>query len=264
MSNIYFSPVFSLGESTQSFEREREEFFLSKEIAPVEAYKALPDYFKNITAYSADYRKDPDAQPTIKKCIPFLESLSQGYLIKSHIDVRAYFDKRDVRFDIRSKPSMTYGQTIETHPYEQLKTLVDERGLRYKAALKWVSPWAIKTDPGYSCLFVHPLNTGNGDIEFLSGVVDTDNYVIPVNFPFLVKNGVDFFEIRAGDPLVQVIPFKRESFNKIVQPISKDMERSFNMENIKHLSGIDNVYRYNSWHKNVKTKEPWYKRFLPK
>jgi hypothetical protein len=47
----------------------------------------------------------------------------------------------------------------------------------------------------------------------LPGVVDTDQYKAPVNFPF-VLNEADKFEglIPAGTPMAQVIPFKRDSW----------------------------------------------------
>jgi hypothetical protein len=46
----------------------------------------------------------------------------------------------------------------------------------------------------------------------LDGVVDTDTYTAPVNFPF-VLNDIKFEGmIPAGTPMAQVVPFKRETW----------------------------------------------------
>ena len=45
--------------------------------------------------------------------------------------------------------------------------------------------------------------------EVLSGVVDTDAFPTPVNFPFVVTAGDGVHVLPKGTPLVQVIPFRR-------------------------------------------------------
>jgi hypothetical protein len=44
-----------------------------------------------------------------------------------------------------------------------------------RPTMKFHNPWTIRT-PGWSCLFVPPLNRPNGVFEVLSGFVDTDTY----------------------------------------------------------------------------------------
>ena len=48
--------------------------------------------------------------------------------------------------------------------------------------------------------------------KIIEGVVDTDSYVNIINFPFILKKRDKQFLIKKGDPMVQVVPFKRESF----------------------------------------------------
>jgi hypothetical protein len=58
----------------------------------------------------------------------------------------------------------------------------------------------------------------------MEGVVDTDTYNAPVNFPFVLKN-VNFEGlIPAGTPIAQVIPFKREEW-KMQIGTEKDLEK---------------------------------------
>ena len=43
----------------------------------------------------------------------------------------------------------------------------------------------------------------------LSGLVDTDSYRSPVNFPFVAVAPDGVYTLKKGTPLVQVIPFRR-------------------------------------------------------
>jgi hypothetical protein len=46
----------------------------------------------------------------------------------------------------------------------------------------------------------------------LPGIVDTDEYASPVNFPFVINDPNFEGFIPKGTPIAQVIPFKRESW----------------------------------------------------
>ena len=59
-----------------------------------------------------------------------------------------------------------------------------------KHAGKFINKWLIKTPPGYSCLFVKPLNHFETRFEIISGVVDTDTYINTINFPFLLHQSL--------------------------------------------------------------------------
>ena len=42
--------------------------------------------------------------------------------------------------------------------------------------------------------------------------MDTDTYVNVINFPFILKKRNEQFLLKKGEAMVQVIPFKRESW----------------------------------------------------
>lgn len=77
---------------------------------------------------------------------------------------------------------------------------------------KLVNPWSIITPKGYSSLFIPPVHSANTYFRILEGIVDTDKYFNPVNFPFTLNN-LDFEGIiPAGTPVAQIIPIKRENW----------------------------------------------------
>ena len=81
--------------------------------------------------------------------------------------------------------------------------------------VKYMTPWIIETDPGYSAIFLPPINRLEIPIVPLVGLVDTDTYFNNVNIPFIhtaMLPDEKKHVIPAGTPICQVIPFKREEW----------------------------------------------------
>ena len=92
---------------------------------------------------------------------------------------------------------------------------------------KFLNPWIIKTPPGYSCLFVPPLNNADDRFSIIPAIVDTDSFTMWINFPFIVngdKYPVLDTELKKGTPYVQVIPFKRDSWKMKIEE-QKEVEK---------------------------------------
>jgi hypothetical protein len=184
------------------------DFFISPEYYPAPSKKYLPDWYKNIDGYLSDKPKGlveglPAA--TIKKCLPVFDVLTSGYIIPTFSDL--HIEKQEGVTTI-STPNST--STIDWHGNKQFTN--HPFSMQTEGAPKFMSPWSIKTPKGYSCLFINPVHGSNPYFTIFEGIVDTDEYRNPVNFPFTLK--YENFEglIPAGTPVVQVIPFKREKW----------------------------------------------------
>ncbi len=90
--------------------------------------------------------------------------------------------------------------------------------------MKFHNYWTVRTAPGWSCLFVPPLNRPHDVVTVLSGIVDTDAFPTPVNFPFVAVAADGVHVLPKGTPLVQVIPFRRAdaAIGATVRPESAD------------------------------------------
>lgn len=206
-----------------------------EDILPIPAKLCIPDWFKKL-----NHTREI---PTIKGCIPFLDTLTSGYIIKLPQD---FYIKHNVynekiksndsfnRFGFHMMGEMMYYKNInlnssndEYHSPLQLEgcPLVDKN--KKLPFYKIMNPYTIKTPPGYSCLFVSPLNNNDDRFEIIAGIVDTDVYNGEVNFPLTI-NGDKYpsleTTIERGTPIVQVIPFKRENW-KIKYRMSSLKER---------------------------------------
>jgi len=169
---------------------------------PYPATKNVPDWFKHASQWGGKI----NTIPTVKKCPPFLDALTAGYIIPYSGSVtltkteKGHITKSSTKGSIFMS-SHVKGQ-YESTPWKDL------------SVLKFSSPWIISTPPGWSCLFIHPLNDSNTKFKTLSGIVDTDTYRVPVNFPFLldIEPG-ESIEFTQETAMVQVIPFKRQAWN---------------------------------------------------
>jgi hypothetical protein len=164
---------------------------------PVPASKAVPQWFRKM-------KNVKDHNMTIKRCVPVLDALTSGYMITLNADM--IWDNESESFLTKSKlPMNSDHMPMQTEDMDISDDLAPQPH-------KWLNYWYIKTPPGYSTLFVHPLNRTDLPFQTIAGVVDTDKHPTPVNFPFFLKKGF-FGTIPAGTPIVQAIPFKRDDWN---------------------------------------------------
>lgn len=176
---------------------------------PEPAYKHIAEWWKKIPArlpLSPDVPRDQFGAPamTAKSCLPLLDGMGLGYTMVLAADVHVRTDRDGKFLDTRSGPTFN---GASKHDHKQL-------GKDYETypcpAIKFHNPWMIRTRPGYSTLFIPPLNhTEEKRFVCMGAVVDTDTYDKQVNFPGLwfVRDydGI----VKAGTPLVTAIPFKR-------------------------------------------------------
>ena len=172
---------------------------------PQPASKFIPDWYKNTESYIGKEKK-PDgsgnSDATIKRCMPVFDAITAGYIITLPADIYVSIKEEKQFFEWS-----TLGM-IGFHPVEQ----APEHPMRNQHAYpKWMNPWAIKTPKGYSVLFTQPMHR-ESVFTILPGIVDTDTYTAPVNFPFVVNDPNFEGLIPKGTPIAQVIPFKREGW----------------------------------------------------
>lgn len=188
--------------------------------APKKASKFIPEWFKKLENQS----NDNPSSGTVKRCVPFIDALSFGYIIPMWSD--CWVNAQNGELNINFPSNYPFGSSIENHTYEQIRDYPLKNSTFGKNPLKWMNPWTIKTSPGYSSLFTSPLNHMETRFKILDGVVDTDTYYNQVNFPFLWLEEQGSFFIEQGTPLIQVIPFKRENWKdpqiKSVDKYKKD------------------------------------------
>lgn len=178
---------------------------------PIPAQKELPDWYKEMDTFIGGVNKYRNS--TMKKCIPILDSMSTGYIIRNWTDILVT-DLEDGGKDFSWSLERPGIKAIEGHSFDQVYNYPVPPGFGPEV-IKFNNPWHIKTPKGYSCLFIQPNHRKDLPFQIFSGVVDTDTFPLTINFPAHLKEGFTGL-IPFGTPIVQVIPFKRDSFKSLI------------------------------------------------
>lgn len=238
-----------------------EDYFAIKEDYPIPSKFNIPEWYKKLEHNL--FKK------TVKGCMPFLDSLTTGYILKMPQDfhVRHNVNNKNEKGEEFKDSFQTYGlhdqaqlliaknlnlnSGLDTHSLDQLKGSPFIEKNKNLPFYKILNPWKIKTPNGYSCLFVPPLNNSDDRFSIIPAIVDTDTFPNEINFPIVI-NGDKYpileDTIKKGTPYVQVIPFKRDSWKMTLSPRKqKEIQNSRLFYGLKLL----NIYKDKYWNKKL-------------
>ena len=215
----------------------------------VPALRALPQWYKD--KKRAPLNTLPYAESdrgTIKACPAMLDSMSQGYILPLWTDL--YVEPTQNPESGATMPKFTWAGDMKGPNSIPLMTLFSSEATKglpnadNLSSFKLHSPWILKTPKGYSTLFIAPLNNKDIMFEAISGVIHTDVFTTYINVPFIWTGPPDFTGvIKKGTPLVQMIPFKRDSFEHELGFISsEDEQERIACEHAIH-EGFGGLYR---------------------
>ena len=214
-----------------------------RKYAPVmPASHFLPEEFKNLpTGQVCPFDPFHEADLLTARLCPALNQyMSAGYVIPAWQDMEIKFDDDgNWRMNFSNPDYRNF-----THPEEQFTGMIDR--FQFRTAIKLASPWSIKTKPGYSVMWL-PMFYHNVNYQVLPAILDADTIPneMPVNLMFLEKKDT---LIKLGDPLVHIIPFKRENVDAVSREYNeKDFKRW------KALHGLRLLTRF-SWRPFIKNK----------
>jgi hypothetical protein len=185
-----------------------------EEFAPKPATSFVPDWYKDMDSYMNGVKTptgEGGTSGTIKRCMPVFDVITQGYIITTYVDIWvSQKEQQDFNGELKILPWYEWPSfgPIQFHPIDQAPTHPAKNGAAYP---KLMNPWAIKTPPGYSTMFMAPVHRDN-IFTILPGVVDTDTYTAAVNFPMVLTDVKFEGLVPAGTPIAQIIPFQRESW----------------------------------------------------
>ena len=156
---------------------------------PLPAAKSVPDWFKALPPVDRRALSATNNALTIKRCLPFIDAMTAGWIIPLAASVRLEVSQSGGKVDIGwefDRPMISEhapGQ-VAGHPRAP------------SPPLKFHNHWTIVTPPGWSSLFVAPLNRPHPAFDVLAGIVDTDSYRSPVHFPFFPPAADGVYEIE--------------------------------------------------------------------
>jgi hypothetical protein len=179
---------------------------------PLPAVQGLPDWFKAMPQKAFNVVLQDD-QMTVKKCPPFIDAMTSGFLMLLVADLK--IENGAFSWD-REVPTGTLNcyprSPIDFHDNTQVAgtPLFDED----RFIIKFNNFWTIALPAGYSLLVTHPVNRHDLPFVTLTGLVDADRYCdnfiqFPARWRDLDFNGT----LAKGTPVAQCLPLKRDRWS---------------------------------------------------
>jgi hypothetical protein len=168
----------------------------------------IPSWYKKIPQWKNNVMFDINAglSPTVKLCVPFLDTFTTGYMITIPYDL--YVKNNN------GVPYLTWPPGVKNPPSWR-NEVADENIVPFNHfPIEYVWKYAVSyTFPvGYSFLFTHPLNRHDLPFTTLSGIIDGGLVMNAYgNAPFYIKKDFEGI-IEKGTPIAQLIPFRQENW----------------------------------------------------
>lgn len=174
-------------------------------------YESIPRPVSG-TQYVQQWHQEMDAEvPAIgESAFPIAESIvramSLGFIVRNDADL---FFERD--------PDVPGRYTVSAKAPDEFNsaTVQDDRiiGSNHPDMPMTItnvnSRWLYRSPPGVSSLFLPPMNHFQSRYRSFAGLVETDDWYGFLNVPGRLRNDADEIVLRRGNPLIQVIPYRR-------------------------------------------------------
>ena len=192
-------------------------------LRPFAAKRGIPDWFKAMpmTAFSPLHDDD---EPTVKQCPPFVDAMTQGFMIPLPCDVTVRNGEFSWDWPLPASIADQKRSPLSFHSSAQVTDtpLFDPDVV----LLKFNNYWTIQLEPGYSLLFTHPLNRLDLPFRTLSGLVDSDLFSdVPIFFPAVWSSPEFEGVLPKGTPVAHCIPVLRQGYEFAFEPLTGERAR---------------------------------------
>ncbi len=220
-------------------------------VPPEPAIRHVPEWYKSLakhdksnsekTLHPVNHIGTDGAVVATKQCPPFLDAMTAGYHFVLEDDLH-------VDIDDNGKPVLWWKgdlMILDQRPTIELPVPNNCHPIHYGFKMNWY----YETPPGYSVLITHPMN--RYDLPFIvqSGIVESDIWGLPVFVAFFLNRNFRGV-IPKGTPIFQMIPFKRDNWEMVVDNSEEELERhDFAAE--KRRTKIHGYYKWFAWRKKV-------------
>lgn len=222
---------------------------------PYPASRSIPDWYKaqpsNIPEKDEMAIKQGNPTSTIKRCMPIFDAMTAGYIIPIPVDI--YIDATNpekIEWSVPLGVRNFGSDLVSSHSREQYSHYPINTNKYHKDLFRIMPFWAVKTDTGYSSLFMNPIHQDMVPFWTFGGIVDTDKFITDGHISMLIEK--DFKGvIKQGTPFVQVIPFKREEWSaEIINP------EEANKEMVKQRLNLRSTF-VNGYKNKMRSKKEW-------
>jgi hypothetical protein len=199
----------------------------------------VPEWYKKIPKWKNNeiFTLGEGFNLSLKHCVPFLESLTTGYMVVLPYDLYVK--------DNEGVPFLTWNNV--KNPPQWRETLANINLVpvgHYPMEYTWKLNCSFVVPKNYSMMMCHPINRFDLPFTTITGIIEggfvTQSFG---NIPFYIKKGFEGI-IPQGTPIIQIIPFCQE---KWLSKTKKGLVDQGELNNNKTMSVISGWYKKTFW-----------------
>jgi hypothetical protein len=205
----------------------------------VPSKNCVPEWYRKAERYDGGKLEvAPVNTKTFKTCVPFLDAITSGYIIKLPVDVM---------FETSEDGSVRTSWITDDYVPVRIRDNYGDNSVPTPsgndAMMSWDLPVCFKLPADYSALITHPFNRFDLPFVTTSGVVDGGWTLYGGQIPFFLNKGFSGI-VEAGTPIIQVLPFKRDAWSaSLDDSLDKEAFKNYNLSRTK----IVNWYKSTMW-----------------
>jgi hypothetical protein len=204
------------------------EFFSSVpglvETFPIVAAKhCLPDW---IAYAKADYNKKEKHDLHIMRCPGIVEVLASGYIIKAWHDFNLTCTEDNITVHIpnRAIHDLLGRETIQIQSHHSIAKFFPERPWSQRSILKINTPWQVFAPKGVKFMMIPLPYNEQMLFESCIGILDPA-LSTELNIQGYWNSGIGTQTIKAGTPLVQLVPLTDKTYDFVVRDMTERDEK---------------------------------------
>jgi len=188
---------------------------------PMLATQGLPAWVKTMPAQAFSTLAGGH-DDTIKRCPPFIDAMTCGFLIPLICDVKVEDGEFTWDNELPASEELNFARSpIGYHDAAQVTGTPLFSSDRFM--IKFHNLWTIEAPPGYSLLFTHPANRFDLPFTTLTGLVDCDHFRDAwIHFPAHWHDAKFKGVLPKGTPVAHCIPVKRDNWSAKTAFLSDD------------------------------------------
>jgi hypothetical protein len=216
-----------------------------RKYAPIQPAKNfLPSSFKSMPTFLRQCPHAIDSIKTVKACPGIVDYSNAGFVIPAWCDIELHPTPDGNQVMARySHPKFNHA----IHVAEQLQDLMCNK-FDVRVAVKLDNPWFTWTEEGYSLLYLPMYYDDTKNWEAVPGIIDHDVGAPQSPINIMLKERKPTF-IKMGEPLVQIIPIKREEITAYTGELTEvGRKRQFSISYLHNMM-------FSGWIKHMRKKK---------
>ena len=181
------------------------------------AHRILPNWVK---VARQEYTSSEDKRVTsVAKCPGIIDIMTSGYIVTSPWDMEIVSKDIDITTFINPEMESLLGKPpVQTQMGDSISKHIPKRPWSNKSILKINTPWHIKSS--YKFMMIPIPYTESFGFESCIGILDPA-ISSEINVQGYI-NGYGTLEIKAGDPICQLIPITEDNYKFEVRDMNPD------------------------------------------